>query len=93
MFGTYDESAKIVEKLIQLYQGLPVSQSEREAAVNALMAARAMILKEEEDAIGRCEHYFDGERFPKNSSEFGDLPFDVRSIDMSLRAQQARGGN
>lgn len=91
MFGTYEESAKIIEKLMKLYQEIPMEEPEKLSALNALMAARALILKEEEDAIRRCEHYFEGRVYPQ--SEWDDLPFDIRHIDTSLKNQQNSGGH
>lgn len=93
MFGTYDESAKVVEKIIKLYQSMPMTEGERETAVNALMTVRAAILHEEEQAIGRCEHFFEGDRFPKDKTEFDELPYDVRHVDMYLKSQEANGGH
>lgn len=56
MFGSYAESAKVLEKLIETYEALPMSEDERQTAINALRAGRAMVLQEEETALMEEEH-------------------------------------
>lgn len=71
MFGNYDNTVKIIENLMGMYSNLPMSEDERTAATNALMAARALILKAQEEEIEEFEsHRYDGYDFDSN-----DLPF------------------
>lgn len=72
MFGNYGNAAKIIENLMELYSGLEMSEDERTAATNALMTARAQILKAQEDEMEEFEsHRYDGHvEFDAN-----DLPF------------------
>ncbi len=81
MFGSYLESVKIIEKLMELYHRMDLLDNESQIAINALRAARALILEEEEKATIKCEEHFRAEGLSFSKDDFMDLPFDVRVFD------------
>lgn len=76
MYGTYIESARIVERLITLYEGMPMEEEEKSTAVSALRAARAMILDEEGKAIEREEHEMAGRTCPNEQRELYGMTYE-----------------
>lgn len=76
MFGSYGESAKLIEELMESYAALPLPEGELAAAMNALQAARAMILKEENDDAERVIHEMSGKDCPNYSAILESLTYE-----------------
>lgn len=73
MFGNYDNSVKIIEQVMEMYASLPMTNDERDTATNALMAARALIIKAQEDEMEEFNsHRFDGH---VDAFDSNDLPY------------------
>jgi hypothetical protein len=93
MFGTYNESVRLLERLMSLYEKLPMGDRERQAALSALAAARAMILGAEEAAVKRCLYFMEANGLSTEKESWDWLPFDVRHLDSHLISQEGEEVN